>query len=152
MVWIGSIWLRIGTSGELLWTRCWTFGFHNMLGNHLVAEQLVTSQEGLAPLVKPSPIRLQLIRIEVWKVRNSVHSWLHTFKDSLESGARWIRARGLWDCVEGSCRDWNYARKYPRLAWAGWKRPWILASDRKKLLRWYFFIYYFRQHYLYIVS
>jgi len=24
----GSIWLRIGTSGGILWTRSWTFGFH----------------------------------------------------------------------------------------------------------------------------
>jgi hypothetical protein len=27
-VWSGLIWLRIGTSGGLLWTRWWTFGFH----------------------------------------------------------------------------------------------------------------------------
>jgi hypothetical protein len=24
----GFIWLRIGSSGRLLWTRWWTFGFH----------------------------------------------------------------------------------------------------------------------------
>jgi len=24
----GFIWLRIRTSGGLLWKRCWTFGFH----------------------------------------------------------------------------------------------------------------------------
>jgi hypothetical protein len=29
---IGLRWLRIGTSGGLLWTRYWTFGFHKMLG------------------------------------------------------------------------------------------------------------------------
>jgi hypothetical protein len=29
--WIG--WPRIGTDGELLWIRYWTFGFHKMLGN-----------------------------------------------------------------------------------------------------------------------
>jgi hypothetical protein len=27
-MWIGFIWLRIGTGGELLWTRWWAFGFH----------------------------------------------------------------------------------------------------------------------------
>jgi hypothetical protein len=26
-VWIGFDWLRIGTGGELLWMRWWTFGF-----------------------------------------------------------------------------------------------------------------------------
>jgi hypothetical protein len=29
--WIGLIWLRIRTSGGLLWTRYWIFGFHKML-------------------------------------------------------------------------------------------------------------------------
>jgi hypothetical protein len=29
-VWTGCIWLRIGTSGGLLWTRWWAFGFHKM--------------------------------------------------------------------------------------------------------------------------
>jgi hypothetical protein len=28
MVWIGLLWLRIGTSGGLSWTRYWIFGFH----------------------------------------------------------------------------------------------------------------------------
>jgi hypothetical protein len=31
--WTGSIWLRIGTGGGLLWMRLWTFGFHKMRGN-----------------------------------------------------------------------------------------------------------------------
>jgi hypothetical protein len=30
---------------------------------------------------KPSLIGLQLIGIEVWKIKNSVHSWVHTLKD-----------------------------------------------------------------------
>jgi hypothetical protein len=38
------------------------------------------------------------------------------FKNTWELGARGIRARGLSDYVEGSWRDRNYARKYPRLA------------------------------------
>jgi hypothetical protein len=37
MVWIRLIWLRIGTSGGLLWTWYWTFGFHKMLGISWVA-------------------------------------------------------------------------------------------------------------------
>jgi hypothetical protein len=48
MVWIGSVWLRIGTSGGLLWTRLWTSGFHKMLGSSRVAAQLAASQEGLS--------------------------------------------------------------------------------------------------------
>jgi len=27
-VWTGCIWFRVGTSGWLLWTRQWTFGFY----------------------------------------------------------------------------------------------------------------------------
>jgi hypothetical protein len=38
------------------------------------------------------------------------------FKDTRDLGAREIRARGLSDCVGDSWRDWNNARKYPRLA------------------------------------
>jgi hypothetical protein len=33
MVWTGSNWLRLGTSGGLLWTRWWTFGFLKIAGN-----------------------------------------------------------------------------------------------------------------------
>jgi hypothetical protein len=47
MLWIGLIWVRIGTSGGLLWRRYWTFGFHKMLRIYRVAAQLAVSQEGL---------------------------------------------------------------------------------------------------------
>jgi hypothetical protein len=50
MVGIGSIWLRIGTVGGLMWTRWWTSGFHKMLGNSRVAAQLAASQEGLSSM------------------------------------------------------------------------------------------------------
>jgi hypothetical protein len=50
MVWIGLIWLRIGTSGGLLWKRWWTFWFHKMLGSSWVAAQLAASQEGLSSM------------------------------------------------------------------------------------------------------
>jgi hypothetical protein len=52
MVWTGSIWLKIGTSGGLLWTRQWTFGFHKMLGSSWVAVQFAASQEGLSSVSK----------------------------------------------------------------------------------------------------
>jgi hypothetical protein len=52
MVWSGSIWLRIGTSGGLLWTRWWIFGFLKMLGSSWVAAQLAASQEGLSSVSK----------------------------------------------------------------------------------------------------
>jgi hypothetical protein len=56
-------------------------------------------------------------------MKNSVHIWVHTLKDIRDLGAR-----VLWECVEGSWRDWYHARKYPRLASAGWRRPWISVS------------------------
>jgi hypothetical protein len=43
---IGSIWLKIGTGGGLMWTRWWTSGFHKMLGSSRIAAQLAASQEG----------------------------------------------------------------------------------------------------------
>jgi hypothetical protein len=36
--WTGSIWLRIGTGGEPLWMRLWTFKFHKMRGISWVAQ------------------------------------------------------------------------------------------------------------------
>jgi hypothetical protein len=50
MVGIGSIWLRIGTDGGIMWRRWWTSGFHKMLGSSRVAAQLATSQEGLSSM------------------------------------------------------------------------------------------------------
>jgi hypothetical protein len=38
-------------------------------------------------------------------MKNSVHISVHTLKDTLDLGARGIRARGLSGRVEGSCRD-----------------------------------------------
>jgi hypothetical protein len=51
-VWTGSIWLRIGAGGGLLWTRWWTFGFLKMLGSSWVVAQLTASQEGLSSVSK----------------------------------------------------------------------------------------------------
>jgi hypothetical protein len=48
MVWSGLVWLRIGASGGLLWTRWWTFRFHKMLGSSWVAAHLDASQEGIS--------------------------------------------------------------------------------------------------------
>jgi hypothetical protein len=38
--WTGSIWLRIGTGGELSWMRLWTFVFHKMGGISWVAQDV----------------------------------------------------------------------------------------------------------------
>jgi hypothetical protein len=50
MVGIGSIWLRIGTDGGLMWMRWWISGFHKMLGTSRVAAQLAASREGLSSM------------------------------------------------------------------------------------------------------
>jgi hypothetical protein len=61
MVWTGSIWLGIGTSGGLLWTLWWTFGFHKMLGSSRIASQLAASQEGLSSVSK-----LMEYAVKIW--------------------------------------------------------------------------------------
>jgi hypothetical protein len=43
-VWNGFVWLRIGTSGGLLWTQKWTFRFHKRRGISWLAEWLLASQ------------------------------------------------------------------------------------------------------------
>jgi hypothetical protein len=45
-----SIWLRVRTSGGLLWMRWWTFGFHKMRGISWVAQDVLASQEGLCSM------------------------------------------------------------------------------------------------------
>jgi hypothetical protein len=48
--WTGSIWLRIGTGGGLLWMRLLTFGFHKMRGISWVAQDVLASQEGFCSM------------------------------------------------------------------------------------------------------
>jgi hypothetical protein len=43
-MWTGLVLLRMGTGGELLWIRYWTFGFHQILGNYRVSKQLGISR------------------------------------------------------------------------------------------------------------
>jgi hypothetical protein len=49
-VWSGFIWLRIGTSGGLLWTPQRTFGFHKRRGISWLHEQLLASQGRLCSI------------------------------------------------------------------------------------------------------
>jgi hypothetical protein len=58
------------------------------------------------------------------KNKNCLHIWVHTSKDTWH-----LEARGLSDCVESVCRDWNHARKYTKFSTAGWRRIWISAPD-----------------------
>jgi hypothetical protein len=53
--WCGMDWIdvaQIGTRGCLLWTRQWTYGFHNMLITPWVAAELPAPQEGLSSISK----------------------------------------------------------------------------------------------------
>jgi hypothetical protein len=58
-MWTGLDWLRIGTGGELLWIRYWTFVFHKMLGNHRVSKQLGTSRVVLS---STELVKLKIVR------------------------------------------------------------------------------------------
>jgi hypothetical protein len=42
--WTGFIWLKIGASGGLLWTRWWTLEFHKMREIFWLAKELSDSQ------------------------------------------------------------------------------------------------------------
>jgi hypothetical protein len=59
-MWTGLEWLRIGTGGELLWIRYWTFRFHKMLGNYRVSKQLGIS------IVVLSSVELVIV-IFIWR-------------------------------------------------------------------------------------
>jgi hypothetical protein len=48
--WARYIWLKIETSGGLLWARKWTFGLHKMSVNYWVVAQRTASQEVLCSI------------------------------------------------------------------------------------------------------
>jgi hypothetical protein len=87
---------------------------------------------------KPSLIRSQLSRIEIWKMKKLCSQLSTALKDIWNLGTRGIRARGLSDCILGSYRDWNHARRHQRLASAGWRSS-NSASDRGKIAAVIFF-------------
>jgi hypothetical protein len=43
--WNGTVWLRIGINGGLLWTRSWLFAFHKTQGNSWLAQEVSASKE-----------------------------------------------------------------------------------------------------------
>jgi hypothetical protein len=59
-IWTGFFWPRIGTSGELLWTREWTFEFHRRRRISWLAEW--------RPLKKYSPLWSYLFGCEILKL------------------------------------------------------------------------------------
>jgi hypothetical protein len=62
VVWTGLMELRIKTSGGLLWTWQWTFGFHEFLGNSLVAEWLAASKEGISYMESVNTLQQKIIK------------------------------------------------------------------------------------------
>jgi hypothetical protein len=49
--WTGSIWLRIWRGIRLLWMRKWIFGYHKMWGISWLAEDLLSFQKELCPMM-----------------------------------------------------------------------------------------------------
>jgi hypothetical protein len=80
-IWAAFIWLRVETSGGLLWRRHWTFGFSMMLGNSWMDERLMASWKGL------SSMELLCVGLRNWittfafvsEMPNSKTYWLHDY-------------------------------------------------------------------------
>jgi hypothetical protein len=81
-VWTGFIWLTIGTSGSLLWTRQWTFVFRKMLGNAWVAEQLLASEDGL--IFKELVELVPLLPVCVWRLHWLLSDHLHVLTSAVD--------------------------------------------------------------------
>jgi hypothetical protein len=80
MVWTVS---DSGTSGGLLWTRWWTFGFHKMMGSSWVAAQLAASQEGLSSVSMYDIVTCRgdytrCFGLDDWNYRHLIRSQLGT--------------------------------------------------------------------------
>jgi len=124
----GLIWLRIGTSDGLLWTRQWTFGFHKRHGIAWLAEWLTASQHGLwsMQLVKNSSLgRTQwpwyLRGVWSWTAR-TLGPWVRIPQEAWVSAFFWVvlssvvrgHARGrfptqgfLPKCLNNSSSSWK---------------------------------------------
>jgi hypothetical protein len=71
-------------------------------------------------------------------MKHSVHSWARTLKDARDLGAR-----GLWDCVEGSWREWNHARKYPTIGLSSVKETLDFTFWQEEISAVIFFLFIF---------
>jgi hypothetical protein len=77
--WTGSIWLRVGTGGGLLWIRWWTFEFHKMLGiflsslGHVSCSGMTRHHELVSYICATCPAHLVL---------NLIHDWTDPDKGS----------------------------------------------------------------------
>jgi hypothetical protein len=83
-MWTGLIWLSIGTGGELLWIRYWTFGL------------LVGKLEGKRPLGRPRHRWVDNIRMDLVEVGWGDVDWIGLTQD----GGRWralVNLRVAWN-------------------------------------------------------
>jgi hypothetical protein len=48
-LWTGFVWLKIGTSGALLWTRSWIFAFHKRRGTSWLVDDYQLLKKDSAP-------------------------------------------------------------------------------------------------------
>jgi hypothetical protein len=74
--WIGLIWLRIGTSSGMFWTRWWTFGFRNIpsIVFELMTELILVETKMFKPSVVFSPACCCFLSL--WGLR-TLHSTQH---------------------------------------------------------------------------
>jgi hypothetical protein len=109
MKWIGLIWLRIGTSGGLLWTRYWTFGFHKMLGSYWGAAQLAAPQGlssvGRTPWTGDQTVARSLPIHRINAHRHKCVGWASNPRSRRSSERRKVHALTSGAAVIGTCRS-----------------------------------------------
>jgi len=75
VTWTSLTWFKTGTSGRLLWTRWWTFGFNKILWVSWLADELLASQNifffSAKPHEMPSGYQLRLMREPASHVQQS---------------------------------------------------------------------------------
>jgi hypothetical protein len=110
MVGIGSICLRIGTGGGLLWTRWWTSGFHKMLGGSRAAAQLAAPQEGLSSMSEWVSGILKIVRDYLnMKAEPRMRIIMATSRIIAVTKPAYIHPEGyttVRDCIKQLCHWW----------------------------------------------
>jgi hypothetical protein len=125
-MWTGLVWLRIGTGGEFLWIRYRTFGFHEMLGNYLVASRVVFSSIEL--------VICTLILLTAISVLHCLEDWCgntvnYSSSTAEEAGSLQCKPSQSFACTHQAL----YQTKL-KLNSVAWVREWTVPTERPPLV------------------
>jgi hypothetical protein len=124
-MWIELIWLRIVISGGPLWAWQWTFGFHKMLKNPWIAEQLLGDSAPWSNLVCRLVgcwfVVCSVGRLVCWLTDWLIALWASKCLNYMASNIRMTDERWIENIWENQSRA-NQGI-VPKFVWRDWAIP-----------------------------